>query len=537
MYQREQISMDMEKDIITGLIVSHDYCRDAIPMLRPDHFKSKHLRRLMLWVSDYYKKYKKAPLEDIEKIFTVEGKKLDEEENELIFTLLSDISERYIQQTESGNGRGFNSPYLLDETRKYCKGRNIGILVDEIDNYLIKGQVDKADQAIINFSQIRESTSKWINPLQSKTISTIMTEDYSNRLFKLPGILGDVTGWFERDWLISYFGPMKRGKSWYLQDMAIEALTNKLNVIYVSLEMNERNVAKRFYSKLTARGRVEGDILFPVFDCRANQDGTCNRQERINEISIMTSDADDELPFYDKEKHKDYQVCTYCRAKRLPDYIPSTWFEERQVSKIEPKVVINKAQIFKKMYQDNFRIIAYPPFSVDFDQIIGDIDDLGQTQRFIPDLICIDYLDIMAPEKGQLSERGQIDTRWKKAKGLAATKHCAVATVSQTGRASFIKEDLDETDTSEDIRKLAHLDIGLGLNQTPIDKRRGIMRINVVAYRHDDFDIRRQIIVLQSLKLGQPFIDSEYDPRSYKFIYGARDKKDKKQKKSKGGHK
>jgi hypothetical protein len=532
-YQREKISVDMEKDIVIGLIVSHEYCRDAFPMLRPEHFTSKHLRRLMMWVKDYYKQYKEAPLNDIQKIFTVEGSKLDDDERELIEILLSDISDKYVEQLKTGNGT-FNSPYLLDITRKHCRSRNINLLMNEIDGYITKGQVDKADKALKDFSQIMAATSQWINPLKTTTIADIMAEDYANRLFIMPGKFGELAGWFERGWLIAYFGPMKRGKSFYLQDMGIRALEAGLKVVYVSLEMSAKNVAKRFYSKITAHGRRAGIITFPIFDCRANQDGSCQLPERVNDIALIPLDSDDDLPFFDRDKHKDYRVCTYCRAKRLPDYIPSTWFEEKDIGKIETKVVVRKAATFKKMFGDNFRIIAYPPFSVDFDQIISDIEDLEQTDSFVPDLICIDYLDIMANEKGQLSERGQVDTRWKRAKGLGSTKHCAVATVSQTGRASFVKEDIDETDTSEDIRKLAHLDIGFGLNQTISDKRRGVMRINVFANRHDDFDIRRQIIVLQSLKSGQPFIDAEYDPRTYKFLYGTKEtKKQKKQRRVK----
>jgi len=47
------------------------------------------------------------------------------------------------------------------------------------------------------------------------------------------------------------------------------------------------------------------------------------------------------------------------------------------------------------------------------------------------------------------------------------------------------------------------------LNQTPVEKREGIMRLGIIAHRHEEFDEFTQVQVLQQLKIGQPYLDSE----------------------------
>jgi hypothetical protein len=180
---------------------------------------------------------------------------------------------------------------------------------------------------------------------------------------------------------------------------------------------------------------------------------------------------------------------------------------------------------FKRTFRsdpvENFWAIFPPQYSVNMDQIERLVERLKIKYHFIPDLICIDYLDITAPEKENgLSERGQYDMKWRKAKGMAQRRKCCVATVTQTNRGAFTKENIDELDTAEDIRKLAAVDLIMTLNQTNREKKAGLMRIGVLNYRHDDADFTNRIWVLRDLKTGRPFLDSEYDVDNYRRVHG-----------------
>jgi hypothetical protein len=99
---------------------------------------------------------------------------------------------------------------------------------------------------------------------------------------------------------------------------------------------------------------------------------------------------------------------------------------------------------------------------------------------------------------------------------LADTRKALVITASQTNRQSFDKKNVTATDASEDIRKIANVDMMIGLNQTPDEKKDGVMRVSVAAGRDDDFNQLKTCIVLQNLALGQVCLDSELDIESKK---------------------
>jgi hypothetical protein len=97
-------------------------------------------------------------------------------------------------------------------------------------------------------------------------------------------------------------------------------------------------------------------------------------------------------------------------------------------------------------------------------------------------------------------------------KNLSDERHCLVVTASQSNRKSFKKKHVTQTDIAEDIRKLAHVDAMMSLNQTPEEKHSSVMRVNMIALRGDDFDEYASCIVTQQLKLGQVCLDSQMAP-------------------------
>jgi hypothetical protein len=58
---------------------------------------------------------------------------------------------------------------------------------------------------------------------------------------------------------------------------------------------------------------------------------------------------------------------------------------------------------------------------------------------------------------------------------------------------------------SENKAKMAHVTGMIGLNQTPQEKRDGIMRLNWVVLREYEFDTDRCLFVAQCLPLARPF--------------------------------
>jgi hypothetical protein len=61
---------------------------------------------------------------------------------------------------------------------------------------------------------------------------------------------------------------------------------------------------------------------------------------------------------------------------------------------------------------------------------------------------------------------------------------------------------------SEDIRKLAHVDAMFTLNQTPEEKRIGLIRMGIAAHRHRESNLFNEVYITQNLAMSQPLIDS-----------------------------
>jgi len=503
---RYNVDNDIEKRILTGLIVNDEFCTNIQKMIKKQYFQIDHVKTVVGWVQDYYKAYKKAPAKQIQDIFVSEKASLKDADAELIGRFLLSLSQAY----EDG-GSAFNYEYLLDQSRDYFRERSLTMLAEKIQGELARGKVDQAELEVKNFSRVVKELGTWINPFEKTNIHKLFstTGDY---LLSLPDELGTLSGDLEREWLIAFMGPMKRGKSWMLQEFAIHALSCRLKVVYFSLEMGQRAMSKRIYSRLTGLAEKTGLLSYPVFDCERNQDNTCKLRERASAIGVKA--PGEEILEY--KKVRGYKPCTFCRPafgeKPNSDYVQAVWkIWREQREEIDSAKVIKKVRDFERLYGSNFRIKSYPSFTATLDDIVSDLDDLWYTEEFVPDVICIDSLDITRPEgSANLSERGQIDWSWKRAKGLAGERHALVATVLQSNRPSITQKSIQQDNVGEDIRKLAHVDIMFGLNQTPAEKEKGIMRISTVAHRHRDFQFGKEVMVLQALDVGQPILDTQW---------------------------
>ena len=291
-----------------------------------------------------------------------------------------------------------------------------------------------------------------------------------------------------------------------MQEFIVQALTHRLKVLYVSLEGTERNLNMRIYRRIAGLGNEEGsEIIYPTFDCMQNQLGICGLPQRTNEVALRDSDS---TPLPEFTKANPYRPCTACREERGSGYVPATWFEILQPPPSTMANTIRKVAGFGYMYgRDNLRTINYPRFGASVSDINRELNMLELIEGFIPDVIVVDYADILKPEK-IAADRFGIDEIWKMLSAMSAERRALVITASQGNRGSLHKSNVEDTDLAEWIGKLGHVDLFCALHQTKEEKRLGVIRWGVLAHRHQDFDPDRNVIVLQNLRVGQQNLDS-----------------------------
>lgn len=503
--KRKTVDTKAEEKILTGMIISDVFCRDIGKLISKHTIETPYIATAVRWCQEYYNKYKEAPGIHIADIFEVEKEKLEVSDQQAIEAILTKLSEQY-------EGSGINEEYFKDEAFRLIESRELKYSSAQVSALIDLDRLEEAQEAYRSYKEISKGTSRWEDPFDPEVIRNYFADEQAgkNSLFQLPGAIGRFIGPFERNWLIGILAPSKRGKTFWAIEVALQAVFAKRKSILISLEMDFPRIKKRIFNRLTAKANETKDYVFPVFDCLKNQNGACNKAARSNRLRIL--DDDFQKPAYDKESK--YRACAACKGTK--EFIPSTWFTTNKIEKmnIRKATKLLEAQAlqlgYNKLFGSNFRILSYPAFSANLQRVKGDILHLADN-GFIPDVISIDYPDILAPEDTRISGRERIDQTWKTLKGLTDELHSCTFAPSQANRGSFDKKNVTQTDTSEDIRKIANGDLWLAINQTPQEKKASITRISKIAARDSEFDQYESVIVLQQLALGQICLDSYLD--------------------------
>ena len=166
-----------------------------------------------------------------------------------------------------------------------------------------------------------------------------------------------------------------------------------------------------------------------------------------------------------------------------------------------------RAIIRSKLRGALLKFFEFPSQSISVSELETHLMNLEQYEDFIPDVIVTDYADKFTADDKRLDYRNQLNAIWEAHKALAQKRHCLVITASQSNTARTEKN-IRQGDWADDIRKLALVDGAIALNQSAEEKRDGVMRWTVIAKRLDAFDTMQEVVVLQQLKIGRPYLDS-----------------------------
>ena len=458
--KREKLNTLSERDLLVGLITSEKFCREICPVLNPRLLEIEYARIVAGWIKDFYSNFKKAPGKDIMKLYRAKCEEIiDEDLQDNVLTFVEKVCKDY------ENLKTFNDEFALQQAVTYLKARSLKNLNEDIDAYLKRGDVVKAENAITKYKSVEKNSGKSVSLLHNtqSLINSFTQED--ELLFRFPGAYGDVVGDVNREDFISYLAPMKRGKTFALIDAGVVAVQNGLKVLHVSLEMSESKMQKRYWTALSGQ---------------------------------LNKDRDDIEYSYFEKMDTGSKKCWAIEHKTI---------SRKAVSIAD---IQKKQKTFRRLFRGgDIRIFAVPAYNLTVEQLDLEIDRLNQQEEFVPDVVIVDYADIMTPSDKGNDYRNQLDGIWKRLRGLAQKRKCVVFTASQSGRAS-INKDADSKDIAEDIRKLAHITSMVSLNQTPSEKKAGILRLKQLALREGEQEFR-EAVCTQCLSIGRIVTDSHFD--------------------------
>lgn len=486
---RKKVSFNTEKQVLTGLIVSDKLLNIVGNILEPSLFDLEVSKTVVKWVKDYYEKYKKAPSKVIESIYSVKKDELEEEVSDDIATFLSTLSKEFVENPP-------NEDYLIDISKEYLRKQNH-----------VKSAVEvmKMAEAGLTVQEIEERVKKrdaLNKTVRSTVIHDLFDQQFINSLFEeeddhgaliLKEPFDKYLGPIKLGWLVSVLGPMKRGKTRHLIEFAMQSVMNHKRVLFVSLEMKAKEVGKIMYQSIGSIGDEATDGTYEItqLDCLHNQDNACSKPKRTCKVGMTKSG---------------YIPCTKCSGSR--EY-KKAWFT---VNEVRPGFTKSKIQEVKDNALLHYgagllKITDYPPFSVALKDIVADMDSLIMEEMFYPEVIIIDYADVLLPDRARKNELTETDETWMSLKKLAAQRHCIVFTATQGNRGSTDKEVIVEKDMGGFYRKLAHVDITLTINQTDSEKEVGMERLGIIGHRHKTFNKNQTLLLVNQFELGQLGLD------------------------------
>ena len=512
----KKIDKQTEKQLLTGMIMSEKVLREIEGLYDPMLLEVPYVRTVGSWCRDYYKKYNTAPGEKIQDIFAhaLRNGEVDEDQGELIEDFLTQLSEDFEQNPE------LNEDYLLDKTERHFKERSLKILSEDVSALVSNSEIEEAEALIGSYRLVERPKGSGVNPFEDEDVVREAFEEVEKPLFTFPGAFGQAyNDQFIRDSFIGIQGPEKRGKTWWCIEFAIRALRSRCNVAFFSVgDMSERQMTRRLMIRLTGRSHLKkycGTVLVPVPDCYWNQIDDCDYKERTCNFGVIDLDEDGEKLTYEEGKDEGYVPCTECRKEANGSdrrYRGAVWHKEEEVEPLTWREAADAGdKLMKRLGRKQFKLATYPNDTMNIHGILTQLEKWEAYEGFVPDVVIIDYADILAPEpKSAIEERHKQNTTWKALRKLSQVKHCCVVTPTQADADAHDRKLQTMKNYSEDKRKYGHVTCMFTLNQSPEEKRDGVMRIGQLVVRDDEFDILSTISILSCLRKGRPFLDSFY---------------------------
>lgn len=506
MIKRKKIDTSLERQILTGSIVSDRFIKELIPLYSADLMEIEYAPVIMKWCIDFFNQYGKAIQADIQDVFEVwkKGNK-DEEQIKYIEQFLGTMSDEYEHADK------FNVDYLLDKVFVHLKKRSLKNLADDLLHSLDEDSLEDAELTLQEFKKIEKVTAEGIDPFDDQAAIQTAFECREEPLFKIPGVLGQMmNNDFSRDSFITLMGPEKRGKTWWLMFFAMQAHRCRCNVAFFQVgDMSESQMVRRqhiYLSKKSDMPKYCGELKVPMLDCAHNQNDTCTSRHRTCREGCL--DGDGELLLLDDVPN--YVACTVCSKRSPKNFAGAVWHYLRpRVNPLGWREAFKAGVEYKKKVRaKGFKLATFANDSINVAGIRSVLERWERIDGFVPDVVVMDYADILAPENFKDDARATENTRWKALRRMSQELHICLITATQTNRASYDVKNIQLVHAGEDKRKFAHVTSAYALNQENHERQKGIMRISPLVVREDAYNSDHNVHVLQCLQMGLPYIAS-----------------------------
>lgn len=410
-------------------------------------FKDRWTNLVGSWCVKHWRDYGKAPKKIIEQIFKDwEARHPDSELAECVAGFIAEVSSDW--QKSEGEDPVIAAEYNLDRAGDYFNGVKIDRLIEDLQVARDTNRNQEAISLVQGFKRVELGVESSVNPLTDHNlIKTVLSKRRIDPLIHYPGDLGRFFGrTLERDAFIAFQGVEKSGKSFWLLDMVWRALRERRKVAYFCTgDMSQEQCLFRFYTRAAYRPLVSED----GWPCTVRYP-TC----------IVPGDRENPPDVKPKEKR--------FNMPKKADVI-------KAVDKF------TKHQL--RSNQEFLNLWVKPAGTVTVPSIRARLLEWEQESGFHPDVIVIDYADVLAPITTRFEKRDQIGETWEALRGLSQEQHCLLVTATQAASSGYGKYLQTQQDFSENKMKNAHVTGMVGINQWGNEKSVDVVRLNWIDRR------------------------------------------------------
>lgn len=460
---------DFLRKILIGMVVDDSICGKIASKWNEVVFENDWAKQVGEFCVQYFEKYGHAPGKNIENIFlSWSTSKRNPALVEGIESFLAGLSKEYSEQN-------LNSQFILDRAGDYFKEQHAKQTIAKASGLLDRNRVTEALEALENFQQVEIGEGEGIDLFENEFE---IEDTFNNPKDVLISFSGELQKFFgnsmHRDALVSFMGPDKSGKTFFLWELGLKALKQRRRVAFFQVgDLSLGQMKERILTRICG---------WPIYN---------DKNEWPMSVNYPTRFEPSEDPKID---------------------VPRVISKEKEFAHpLNSKIAIEKIRKFKKKFirsdKSYFRISVHPNTSINVRGIESIMDRWATKDKWIPDVVIIDYADILAPPAGTSAqdERAQINATWKQLRKLSQTKHCLVLTATQTDAAAYEKKIIDRRNFNGDKRINAHANALIGINMTGVEKERGMCRLNWVQRRDSKFSSYRCLTLATCLPIGKMF--------------------------------
>jgi len=441
-----------EMNFLCAFILSEKFCAFFHKVFKPVYFENSDYRILVSYIQDYFNKYSRPPKKLILSYMEKHKSRFESDE------LYQSLKKALISSAENTDDLldKYESQYIFDDAELYIKSAALRLAIDEI-NFAFDN--DNEEGAMNIYSKI-------IMPEVQKSNIITFEDDLDkqrealrknrNLIIQFKNEVGQLVGNLYRGDFFSFASPTGVGKSWWLMWCAKQCREQGLNVLFLSLEMQEQSILKRFQQMYYRRTLYGEEVVIAKFI-----------QDDENKYKII---------------HR-----------------------KLNVEKLKPED-INELKIKAMGKYPHGRLKIVCKAGININDLKALLSELKYQNRFIPDVIILDYADKMTTIKKVNTEREALGIIWKDLRDLSLDQNLLLITASQTNRASWNKHFSREA-IAEDSRKLNEVTCAVGIMANEQERELGISMLRLLKVR-DGYYENRDIYCSTNYHIGQPVLQS-----------------------------